>query len=167
MSEIFEKAVAALKALPAEERERFCWEIVERLDDKAEWSRIVATPASQRWLEKAAKANLKAYEKHAKGLAHSPLTMSGKEIQREEGYWKSFDELPGQLQALAEENYRLWQTNPTHPSLRFKKIHASLPIFSFRVGMQYRTIGVKGPDDKMVWFWIGSVDHYKEMIAET
>ncbi len=165
MSEIYDKAIAALKGLPADERERFCWEIVERLEEKSQWSRIVATPASQDWLEKNSKANLEIYEKQAKRSIQNPLTASMEGFQREEGYWNSFDELPKNLQTQAEENYHLWQTNPSHPSLRLKQIHTRRPIFSFRVGLQYRTIGVKAPDGKMVWFWIGSVDHYKGMLA--
>ena len=32
--------------------------------------------------------------------------------------------------------YRLWKDNPAHPSLRFKKVHARLPIYSARVDLE-------------------------------
>ena len=166
MSDIFERAMDALKALPAKDRDKLCWEIVERIEDKSQWSTMVATPASQRWLEKTAKTNLAIYSKQTKRVVQSPLTVSTEGFQREPGYWNTFAELPAGLQALAEDNFRLWQTNPASPRLKLKQIHTRLPIFSFRVGLQHRTIGVRAPDDRMIWFWIGSVDDYKQMLAQ-
>ncbi|NQV85016.1 MAG: hypothetical protein HQ494_14490 [Rhodospirillales bacterium] len=83
---------------------------------------------------------------------------------REEPYWKHFDELPDDIRKLAEKNYRLWKENSGHPGLRFKKIHATLPIFSFRVGMRNRTVGVEVDDNKIAWFWVGSFENFSAMI---
>ena len=33
--------------------------------------------------------------------------------------------------------YRLWKENPAHPSLRFKKVHPRLPIYSVRVDLDW------------------------------
>jgi len=38
------------------------------------------------------------------------------------------DAAPTAVQAKAKAAYRLWAENPAHPSLRFKKVHDSLPI---------------------------------------
>jgi hypothetical protein len=48
--------------------------------------------------------------------------------------------------------------------LRFKQVHASRPIFSARVGLAYRALGVQ-VGDEMIWFWIGSHADYDQMVA--
>lgn len=37
-------------------------------------------------------------------------------------FWKFYDRLPQNIQALADESYQLLKKNPAHPSLHFKKI---------------------------------------------
>ncbi len=165
MGEILDKAYNLLKTLPEEDQERIAWEIIERVEDKTEWDKIVATPDSQHWLGIHAKMALKEYKKISKKLSLTFISMPLDNLLREESYWKHFDELPSELRTLAEKNYRLWKENPHHPGLRFKKIHTELPVFSFRVGMRYRTVGVETRDGKIVWFWIGSFDHFKESIC--
>jgi len=39
-----------------------------------------------------------------------------------EKFWKFYDELPEQIQKLADQNYELLKGDPRHPSLRFKKV---------------------------------------------
>ena len=77
---------------------------------------------------------------------------------------KAFSELPESLQRQAREAYRLFQGNPQHPSLWFKQVHASRPIYSVRIGLRCRALGVRD-GDVMVWFWIGSHDEYERLIA--
>jgi len=36
-------------------------------------------------------------------------------------FWRSFDELPVEIQKIAEEKFSLFVENPHHPSLRTKK----------------------------------------------
>ena len=66
---------------------------------------------------------------------------------------------------LAEENYHSWKENPWNPGLRFKQIYQSLPIFSFRVGMRHRTVGVETGDGKIVWFWVGSFETFRQAVG--
>ncbi len=77
---------------------------------------------------------------------------------------KAFSDLPEHIQRQAREAYRLFQGNPQHPSLWFKRVHASRPIYSVRVGLRYRALGVRDRD-VMVWFWIGSHDEYERLIG--
>ena len=79
-------------------------------------------------------------------------------------FWKAFENLPLQVQRRAREAYLLWQKNPQHPSLQFKQIHTSRPIFSVRVGIGWRAVGIK-EDDTMIWFWIGSHAEYDNLIS--
>ena len=70
--------------------------------------------------------------------------------------------LPVQIRAKAA--YTLWSENPEHPSLRFKKVHASLPIYSVRINLNWRAVGtVQG--NTMIWLWIGSHHDYEKLLS--
>jgi hypothetical protein len=53
-----------------------------------------------------------------------------------------FAKLPKQIQELARKNYYLWLEDNTHPSIHFKQVHNTEPIFSARIGLNYRALGV-------------------------
>ncbi len=165
MERLLNRAFDALRTLPEVEQERIAWEIIKRVEDKTEWDRLVASPASQAWLKQAAQAALKDYNKVARKLSLTFLAMPGAGMTRKEAYWAHFDNLPPDIRKLAEDNYRLWQQDSKHPSLRFKQIHGHLPVFSYRVAMQYRTIGVQTDDGKLVWFWVGSFDDFRQQVG--
>ena len=59
---------------------------------------------------------------------------------------KAYAQLPEHVQRRAREAYRLFRDNPSHPSLRFKQVHATLPIYSARVGLGYRALAVRDDD---------------------
>lgn len=165
MVEILNKAFEALKMLPKEDRDRIAWEILERVEDKSEWDRLIVLPEAHRWLEKGAAVALKKYRKMSRPLDVAFVSVDRDAMLREDAYWRHFDELPLAVRKLATSNYELWKKNRNHPSLRFKQIHPEQPIFSFRVGMRHRTVGVRAPDDRIVWFWMGSFEHFREQIG--
>jgi len=68
-----------------------------------------------------------------------------------ERFWKCFERLPKEIQAKAKVALNLWKSNPTHPSLYFKKIHHEKSIYSVRVGISHRAIGVR-QRNTMIWF---------------
>ena len=74
------------------------------------------------------------------------------------------DAAPSTVQAKAKAAYRLWAENPAHPSLRFKKVHDSLLIYSVRIDLDWRAVGVM-KDGTMVWFWIGPHSAYERLLA--
>jgi mRNA-degrading endonuclease RelE of RelBE toxin-antitoxin system len=76
---------------------------------------------------------------------------------------KAFRRLPQNTKDRARSAYHLWNDNPHHPSLQYKRIHHAELIFSVRIGIGYRALGVLD-GDTMVWFWIGSHQDYNEMI---
>lgn len=49
--------------------------------------------------------------------------------------------LPDQVQSRAKQAYRLFQHNPAHPGLHFKKVDEENHIYSARVGLGYRALG--------------------------
>ncbi len=59
--------------------------------------------------------------------------------------------------------FQLWRENPTHPSLRFKKVHVTLPIYSARVDLDWRAVGVL-KDGTLIWFWVGSHQAYEALL---
>jgi len=72
--------------------------------------------------------------------------------------------LPAQVQKQAREAYRLWLANPWHPSLQFKRIHSTRPIYSARVGVDWRAVCVRS-GDTAIWYFIGSHADYDRLIA--
>jgi len=78
---------------------------------------------------------------------------------------KAFQKLPGPIQHRAREAFTLFEQNPQHPSLRFKKIHPSKPIYSVRISLSHRALGVR-VNEEMIWFWIGSHDDYERVISQ-
>lgn len=81
-----------------------------------------------------------------------------------ERFRTAFDRLPGNVQERARASYRLFAEDPYHPSLRFKQVHATRPIFSVRVGLAYRALGVRAGEE-MLWFWIGSHAEYDQLVS--
>jgi len=51
-----------------------------------------------------------------------------------------------------------------HPSLRFRKVHDTLPIYSVRIDRDWRALGVVR-DATMVWFWIGPHGEYEKLLS--
>jgi hypothetical protein len=71
---------------------------------------------------------------------------------------------PAAIQAKAQNAYRLWSDNPAHPSLRFKKVHGKLPVYSVRIDLDWRALGVM-KESVIVWFWIGPHSEYEKLLA--
>jgi hypothetical protein len=78
-------------------------------------------------------------------------------------FWKSYDELPVEIKEQAREAYRLFQENPYYPSLYFKRIHSTRPIFSARISKNYRAAGIV-QGNEIIWFWVGSHSEYDKLV---
>jgi hypothetical protein len=78
-------------------------------------------------------------------------------------FWKCYETLPAEVRKRAKEVYGLFAKNPYHPSLHFKRIHSSRPIFSVRITIGYRAVGIV-EGDEITWFWIGSHHEYEILI---
>jgi mRNA-degrading endonuclease RelE of RelBE toxin-antitoxin system len=74
-------------------------------------------------------------------------------------FWKCYRELPPNIRKLADKSYALLNSDPTHPSLHFKKIGTNKQLWSVRVGIGYRALAVEKPEG-IYWFWIGSHAEY-------
>ncbi len=75
----------------------------------------------------------------------------------------AFAALPHEIQTRAHRAYRLFREDPGHPSLRFKKVAGVEKLYSVRIGLGYRALGVL-EGSTIIWFWIGSHADYDRLI---
>jgi hypothetical protein len=73
--------------------------------------------------------------------------------------------LPEQVRQQARQAYALFQYDPHHPSLRFRQVHPTRPIFSARVGMHHRAVWTRDGND-IFRFWIGSHAEYDRLLSQ-
>ncbi len=71
--------------------------------------------------------------------------------------------MPSDVQGDAKRAYRLFQSNPAHPGLQFKKLEGGDDIYSVRIGLDYRALAVV-KKDRVVWYWIGSHSDYDRLV---
>ena len=76
---------------------------------------------------------------------------------------KRLDALPAKVQEQADRAYAVWRAEPYHPGLQFKRVSRRQPIYSVRVGIGYRALGLREADH-VFWFWIGSHAEYDELL---
>ena len=78
-------------------------------------------------------------------------------------FWAAYHELSQEVREAAQRAYRLFRENPKHPSLPFKKVHERESVYSVRVTLGYRAVGLL-EDDEVTWFWIGSHADYDRLL---
>ncbi|MEA3498102.1 MAG: hypothetical protein U9R16_03480 [Campylobacterota bacterium] len=79
--------------------------------------------------------------------------------------WKKlYKKLPIDIRKTAKKQYKIFKDNPFHSSLHFKRVHSNQPIFSARININYRTIGILNNENIIIWFWIGSHDEYEKIL---
>jgi hypothetical protein len=74
------------------------------------------------------------------------------------------ERLPAEIRTQAASAFELWRRDRYHQSLHFKRVHPSRPMFSVRVGLRYRALGMVD-GDTITWFWIGSHADYDRLIG--
>ncbi len=83
--------------------------------------------------------------------------------QTTESFWKHYWALPPEIRQRARQAYRLWQDNPVHPGLSFKRVKANQSLYSVRIGLGYRAPGLLKAGT-ITWFWIGTHDEYDRLL---
>ena len=78
---------------------------------------------------------------------------------------KSLNKLPKDVQARARQTYNVWKQDNNYPDLHFKQVDNKQPIYSIRVGLSYRALGIK-ERETMIWFWIGSHGDYNNLLSQ-
>ena len=70
---------------------------------------------------------------------------------------------PASVQEQAAKAYALWKEDPYHPSLQFKRVNQKPPIYSVRINLNHRALGLM-ESDRIYWYWIGTHDEYDELL---
>ena len=60
-----------------------------------------------------------------------------------ERFWKLYQDLPTEVQRLADRQYEIFRQDPFHPSLHLKQIGE---VWTVRIGQSYRAIGYREGD---------------------
>ena len=76
------------------------------------------------------------------------------------GFRKLYSELPEIVQRLADEKFRVFKSNPFHPSLEFQ---SKGKVWTVAVGRSYRAIA-RRVDDELHWVWTGSHETYNNIL---
>jgi hypothetical protein len=79
-------------------------------------------------------------------------------------FWVHYGKLDLNIRGKARKAYRLWLDDPFHPSLHFKCINRRENIWSVRVTLGYRALGVFD-EATVTWFWIGNHDNYEQFFG--
>ena len=79
-------------------------------------------------------------------------------------FWEAYQILSDDVKRSARKAYRLWTQNPFHPSLHFKCINREEGIWSVRITLSHRAVGVL-ENDMVTWFWIGGHGDYERFFS--
>ncbi len=74
--------------------------------------------------------------------------------------------LPKDVRRQARAAYRQFKSDPYHPSLQFKPIGKGKTLYSVRIGLRYRALGVRAGEDVIIWEWIGSHADYDKLLKQ-
>ena len=77
-------------------------------------------------------------------------------------FWTYYENLPREVQRLADKGFELLKQDPRHPALHLKKVGTR---WSARINKDYRALA-REEDGTLVWFWIGKHDEYMRRIHQ-
>lgn len=80
-------------------------------------------------------------------------------------FWKAYKRLDESTRRQARQAYKVFEEDPAHPSLHFKKAYTSEPIYSVRISLDFRALG-RRDGEGIIWFWIGPHDEYDQLIRQ-
>jgi hypothetical protein len=78
-------------------------------------------------------------------------------------FWRLLHGLPLEVQRLAVKTFRLWQRNPNHPSLRYRRLENRENLVTVRIGDHYRALGLS-EHGAVEWIWIGTHAEYDQVV---
>lgn len=80
-----------------------------------------------------------------------------------QSFRKALSKLPDSVRSQARVAYRQFVEDPYYPSLQFKCVHETEPIYSARINIDYRAVGIVN-NSEIVWFWVGSHSEYDKLL---
>jgi Txe/YoeB family toxin of Txe-Axe toxin-antitoxin module len=79
-------------------------------------------------------------------------------------FWEKYERLDKSVHERARKIFRLWAENPFHPSLHFKCVNTEEKIWSIRITINIRAVGIM-ENDMVIWYWIGNHDEYRKFFG--
>lgn len=79
-------------------------------------------------------------------------------------FWAHYAALPEDVRRLADQQFERLKSDPFHPSLHFKKVGRRRHLWSARVGIGHRALGMDKPEG-VVWIWIGTHAEYDRLLG--
>ncbi len=79
-------------------------------------------------------------------------------------FWRAYERLSPTAKKRARDAWHLFEIDPNHPSLRFKKLQARADLWSVRVTDQYRAVGVR-TGEIIEWIWIGTHNEFDNLFS--
>jgi hypothetical protein len=79
-------------------------------------------------------------------------------------FWDAYSKLTPDIRKRAKKAYRIWTEDSFHPSLRFKCINHEEDIWSVRITLGVRALGVLDRNT-VTWFWVGTHDDYERFFG--
>ena len=77
--------------------------------------------------------------------------------------WGSVLSLPDHIRQPARKAFFLWKQSPVHSSLHFTCVNQEERVWSVRITLGYRALGIVDGDTVM-WFWIGNHQDYERRL---
>ena len=78
-------------------------------------------------------------------------------------FWEFYEELPEEIQILADKAYNFWCENPNLPGLQFKKLRGMEGWYLVRINENWRSVGYMH-EYGITWVWIGSHADYNNLV---
>ena len=78
-------------------------------------------------------------------------------------FWKLYDNLPSEVQSLADRIFISMKENKNDPS---KNIIRFGRYWSLQIGERHRALGVEVEEDGVLWCWVGTYSDYNNFVSE-
>jgi len=62
-------------------------------------------------------------------------------------FWRAYQGLDPIVRKDARQAYKLFESDPDHPSLRFKKLSGTKDTWSVRISAKYRAVGRRNGEE--------------------
>jgi len=79
-------------------------------------------------------------------------------------FWRAYHGLDSIVRKDARQAYKLFESYPEPPSLRFKKLSGTKDIWSVRISAKYRAVGRRNGEE-IHWFWVGSHNDFDNLFG--
>ena len=79
-----------------------------------------------------------------------------------QSFWRAYSGLDPVIREAARRAWIQFKTDPSHPSLRFKKLAGHERIWSVRINDSVRALGERRGEN-ITWFWIGSHSDFDKL----